>query len=217
MVVLCEIDTEYVDENGVKQPPGPLYVDQEVPDLRCFALNFTNYFTTYSLERNGILVAFTSLHNPLVNEAGDLVSDIIVCYSKSYIPYPTNQLSKEQFEQRCKQLEENNRNMEYEIQELSNIVHTQNKKVNRLKRTMRHQENVLNEKLGNTIYRMQEKIRELYHRLGEEAQEECPVCYEKIETNGLVVPGCCHYICSGCNEQCNKCPICREDYVVSVT
>ena len=212
-IVLCEIDAEYIDENGVKQQPGVMYTDQQVPELRCFVGNFGSYFNTYALERDDRIISFTALNNPLINEEGNLVSDIIVCYATSYIPYPTDQLSNKQTEERCKQLEQHAKNMEQEIHELTNIVHMQDRKLIRIKRIMRHKEFKFNNQLGNTIYRMQEKIRELYDKLGEKAQEDCPVCYEKIDTNGLVVPGCSHFICAGCNERCNKCPICREDYV----
>ena len=63
------------------------------------------------------------------------------------------------------------------------------------------------------------EIRQLRRAAGITAQQLDKLCFfsegliEKIETNKLIVPGCCHYICVDCNNRCDKCPICREEYV----
>jgi len=44
-------------------------------------------------------------------------------------------------------------------------------------------------------------------------QEDCPVCYDNIIAEKLVVPMCGHFICSTCSKLCNCCPICRLEYI----
>jgi hypothetical protein len=212
-IVLCEVDTPYMDENGEKQQAGQIMQDQEIPNVRVFETHFGDYFHPYEMERFHTSVSYTSLYYPSINDKGDLVSDIIVCYFKSYIPYPCGIMTRDQLQERCRQLERMNNELKYDLDDFANIVHTQNRKIGRLKREVKHKEAIFNDRINNAVYRMQERIREMYEKLGKEAEEECPVCYEVMKTNELMVPGCCHYICASCNEKCDKCPICREEYI----
>ncbi len=56
------------------------------------------------------------------------------------------------------------------------------------------------------------KVKELYEN--QEHKEQCPVCYDKIESKNLYVPGCAHFLCQSCAEGCihstGRCPLCRE-------
>lgn len=56
------------------------------------------------------------------------------------------------------------------------------------------------------------KVKELYEN--QEHKEQCPVCYDKIESKNLYVPGCAHFLCHSCAEGCihstGRCPLCRE-------
>ena len=54
------------------------------------------------------------------------------------------------------------------------------------------------------------KLRDIYNNTS--TKEECPVCYDKIENDKLIIPRCSHYICSDCHPRCSSCPICRIDY-----
>jgi len=213
-IVLATVDTAYIDENGEKQPAGEIMIDQEVPELRSFVHHFGNYFDLYVLERFNTIISFTTLHKPTVNDLGDIVSDIIVNYFKSYIPYPCGESSREQLLERCKQLEQMNVDLKYDLDDFANIVHTQTRKISNLKKKMRMEQERMMNQMSLNVQRMQEKIRELYGKLGESVEEECPVCYEVMKANMLVVPGCCHYICLGCSEKCDNCPLCREEYVI---
>ena len=56
--------------------------------------------------------------------------------------------------------------------------------------------------------RIQEKISNRY-----ENNDDCPVCYEKIEKTNLIVPLCFHNICVSCYDSCDYCPLCREAYL----
>jgi len=58
---------------------------------------------------------------------------------------------------------------------------------------------------------LQNKLRDFYSQLSD--KEDCPVCYEKLETEHLVIPHCAHFICDSCSHRCDTCPICREKYV----
>ena len=46
--------------------------------------------------------------------------------------------------------------------------------------------------------------------------EDCPVCLDAIQKNNLYIPLCFHYICYDCSKRCDKCPLCREPYVLLV-
>jgi hypothetical protein len=53
--------------------------------------------------------------------------------------------------------------------------------------------------------------------------EECPVCYNNLSDNGIVIPkSCIHRICIDCYSKIiigkleNKCPLCRTDYTLSI-
>jgi hypothetical protein len=64
------------------------------------------------------------------------------------------------------------------------------------------------EKMKQNTNRMADKIRQLYAAQG--GRDDCPVCYSVIEPELLVIRGCCHSICSTCDERCKNCPICRD-------
>lgn len=42
--------------------------------------------------------------------------------------------------------------------------------------------------------------------------QQCPVCYETIEPDALIVPNCTHMICDTCVRKCDNCPLCRDKY-----
>ena len=213
-ISIGRVDTAFVDQNGVQQEPGgELLIDQEMPSVECFSDVFTNHYVHYELEQNGRVLSYTSLNNCSLNAEGNFDATIEVCYYKSYIPYPSNIQSREQLEQQCRQLKISNHNLRFDLDNAFDSLRNKNKKISNLKKTLRVHEEQSNERLANTIYRMQERIRDLYAIVGKE--EECPVCYEEMHPNELVVPGCCHYICARCNQSCDKCPLCREEYVMA--
>ncbi len=60
-----------------------------------------------------------------------------------------------------------------------------------------------------------QKYQEILQKYYKESNnnQECPVCYEVINSEELYTPSCSHLICQKCSEQCkNKCPICRIKY-----
>ena len=48
-------------------------------------------------------------------------------------------------------------------------------------------------------------------RLAEEPS--CPVCLEELTNETLCKPALCHNICVDCRPVCNKCPLCRNDWI----
>lgn len=205
-------------ERGADETPSVevMMTDQELPSVDLFRRVFKSHYESYELEERGRIVSYTSV--TVVDDSapimGDLVANIEVCYHKSYLPYPSDLQSREQLMEQCRQMRIANVNLKYDLDHMFYAFQRKSRKLYHMKRTLVRQENAANEKLSNTIHRMQEKIRELYHRLGEEAREECPVCYDVMHANEIVVPGCCHFICAACNEECSKCPLCREEYIV---
>jgi hypothetical protein len=207
------IDVAHIDHNGVYQAPGAeLYTDQEMPSIECFTRVFTSHFSHYELEERGRVLSYTSLNKCEYNAEGNLDAVIEICYYKSYIPYPSTVQSREQLAEQCQRLSVTNYNLRFDLDNAFDSLRHKNKKISNLKKTLRLHEEQANDRLANTVYRMQEHIRNLYAIVGKD--EECPVCYEEMHPNELVVPGCCHYICAKCNESCDKCPLCREEYVM---
>jgi hypothetical protein len=232
-VVLCEIDRT-VEENINVPSVEIMTTDQELPTIELLQREFKEYYDQYQIEEHGRVVSYTSIcmlfYEPDTSEVAsedtslittqvnspikNLTASIEVCYYKSYLPYPSDVQTREQLLEQCKQMRIANVNLKYDLDHMFHAFQMKSRKLYHTRKLLRRQEANANDKLSNTIYRMQEKIRELYHRLGDEALEECPVCYEVMRSNEIVVPGCCHYICAACNEACDKCPLCREEYVV---
>jgi hypothetical protein len=79
------------------------------------------------------------------------------------------------------------------------------------RRLIRRERRLAMEKYSGLFTKMQNKICEYYKNSGK--SEECPVCYENIDSAKLKVPGCCHFICTDCSSRCTSCPMCREEYV----
>jgi hypothetical protein len=215
-VVLCEIKRPASDP-----PVEVMMTDQETPVTSVFVREFKAFFDPFELEEHGRVVSYTSitecgyqLQGESVDVANlDFVGKIDVCYYKAYIPYPSDLQTHAQLMEQCKQLRIANVNLKYDIDHMFHGFQAKSRKLYQTKKLLRKIEAETNEKLGNTIDRMGEKIRELYKALGESVQEECPVCYEVMSSEDIAIPGCCHYICTKCSMLCNKCPLCREEYI----
>jgi len=62
-------------------------------------------------------------------------------------------------------------------------------------------------KIVSATERLPTIIKTLYDNA--KMNEDCPVCYEKMNIDNLEVPLCGHFICSTCSTRCTNCPICR--------
>jgi len=194
---------EFMEREVVKE-------DQEVPTVDEFHTHFHEYFDKYILTRSDTVLSGLSIVDSGIGENGDLNVNIRVKYYRSHLPYPTSLQSPKQLKERCVQLQLTNCELESELQASTEVVMEQSKEIRRLKRRMNNMLVSATLKLRETIHKMQKKIRESYEELNK--AEECPVCYECIKSEELMVPACCHNICSGCYDRCEDCPICRELY-----
>jgi len=68
-----------------------------------------------------------------------------------------------------------------------------------------------NEELIKTIESLKSAYRELYLSISK--QEECPVCYCCLQYDNIELPICAHAICAKCYVKCEKCPLCRKEYL----
>lgn len=210
--VIYTIDPHTDPITGLRQPGAVVQGDQEIPEIHDFSGKFQAYFDKYIMKSHGVIVSYTSIGSVVKTDQGKLKlsARIIVCYYKSYLPYPSKKKTDEQIRDRCIFLEGENTILTEAIFDLNYINTTRANKIKELKKRLSDSkvESIL--KIRTTIYKMEAKIKELYKELGK--KDECPVCYECIKSEELVAPGCCHYICGDCYDRCDICPICRDKY-----
>jgi hypothetical protein len=208
--VLYTIDAHTNVLTGEQVEREVVMEDQDVPDDDSFRTFIDDYFGDFYLKKGEKFLSDVSVTDINIDAKCDLIAKIQVKYHKSYLPYPTKSQSPQQLKEQCAQLKLTNRELEVELQASTEVVMAQSKEIRRLKRRLNtiRVDSVL--KLRETIHRMQAKIRESYEEL--KKADECPVCYECIKSEELMVPGCCHNICTGCFDRCDSCPICRDEY-----
>jgi len=86
------------------------------------------------------------------------------------------------------------------------MVASKNKKIGTLR-------NILNrerKRAEHNYKRMQQMLRKQY--ADTDTHIECPVCYDEICPDKLIIPNCCHSICLTCVSKCDSCPLCRDVY-----
>lgn len=211
--ILYSIDS-FVDSNGVRQPKEDVEVDQEVPDKEEFENYFNGYYGGYILRSEKKVLSYVFIVEISKEEDLSLKATILICYYKSYLPYPS-------IDQTLEQLKVQNKNLVNQISYLNESLNDcqlaleyRREADTRIRIKLKRERTLFNNKLYETIHKMQLKIRGFYSK--EDNKEDCPVCYEKINDQELMVPGCCHYICQDCYKKCENCPICRENYIIPV-
>ena len=230
----------WTDREGVNHPSILTTGELDLPSPQEFTSVFNSYFEGFILKQYNSLLSYTSLANVHNNERGDLEATIVVCYYKSYLPYPSKNKTFEQLKEQCDHLEKENKELNETTRDLETLHLKQVKDIKRLKKQMNKMCVQADIEMREIIHRMQGKVRELYEKvltttlqsctklpiwfqqidivrshmiLGHSSsKEDCPVCYECIESNELIVPKCCHYICGKCYDRCDNCPICRVEY-----
>jgi len=71
--------------------------------------------------------------------------------------------------------------------------------------------NMVSKKITTLLNEIRESIKNNKVMLSE---EECPVCMEKYDLhNEFRSQYCIHTICKDCKSRCDRCPICRENYI----
>ena len=167
-------------------------------------MDFDTYFSPFRLVENLILKSFIKIENFKLVEEG-LVGFINVQYYKNHIPFPSGKISINIDYINAKLFEK-----EDEIDELLfKLEESYNNKIQQ-KRRFAKSERMYNEKIRN----MEKKIRQLYSEKTE--KEECPVCYECLDTTEMIIPDCLHNICKSCCYKCDDCPLCRLPYSTNI-
>jgi hypothetical protein len=208
-ILLYSIDS-YVDSNGVRQPKEKVEVDQEIPDIEHFKNYFNGYYSVYVLKTERKLLSYVCIADISIEEFM-LKANIIVCYYKNYLPYPSNYQTLEYFKQQNKHLIDENYKLNELLVHSRRVIEYRRDSNTKLRILLGRERQNFNDKLHEIINKMQLKIRDIYSK--DDNKEDCPVCYEKINGQELMVPGCCHYICQNCHSKCENCPICREKYI----
>lgn len=222
------IDESYIDNEGVRHSKiDEIFNDQEIPNSEDFNNSLIYYFDDYKLIEKNKIVSYVDISDHKISEEGDFRLTIVVKYYKSYMPYHSGKLSLNKIIERNENLEKENKDLlmnneiiEAAIQNISirnEYLEVSNDWLTKRKIYLENQLKKTTKNMNTTIFKMEEKIRDLYNKLNDEHKEDCPVCLEKICTEALTVPYCCHYICIECYSRCNKCPLCRDNYVVKVT
>ena len=191
-----------IDRRG--RTPEIVYRNQDLPTVRELENDFDNYFSPYRLLENLVMKSYITIVNLNLSDEG-LVGFINVFYYKNHIPFPNNQISinMDYFNARLIAKDDEIDGLMDKLDESYSNKILQKKKFAKREREY-------NEKIRN----MEKKIRQLYSEKAE--KEECPVCYECLDTNEMIIPDCLHNICTSCCYKCDECPLCRAQYSDSI-
>jgi hypothetical protein len=189
-----------------------LYQMQSIPDTEDFENSLNRHFEKYSLVVQDTYMSYVEVESS--DDQEDFLAIINVVYHKQHLPYKVYLSEKEELQAKVASLEEHVSNLKRNIKasaEMYEEKYLENTKLLRKLRRFTYKIHEANKK-DAIILAMQKKMREMY--AASEKKEDCPVCWEPICSEALVVPGCCHSICSACIERCTSCPLCRDEYLV---
>ena len=201
---------------GEWSEPGPIYVNYRgVPTPEQLKQHLNNTFDQYAVYHAQYVeerLAFVELNTVMAMEDDLAIYGVIsVVYYLGKFPYPVRLTRMQYLREKCAGLQVENSKRFADIVKLKKMVYTRNKSI------LNQQE------------RAQVTIREMYAKLlvnietgGAIAEGstlvDCPVCLNSIESaDKLMVPACCHIICTDCEARCTKCPICREIFIKTST
>jgi len=199
-----------------------VYKRQTIPSRQMFKTLVNSYFFEYRLRVDDLYMAWTDMvqmgYTNNDEENGDFTAKIEVSYFKSHMPYPICSSAEQDAKKRVKFLEKQVRELTEELATSKQLYNLMSLESDKNRRLIRRERRLVTAKFSGLFEKMQNKMREYYKDLGK--PEECPVCYENIDSAKLKVPSCCHFICTDCSSRCTTCPMCREEYVsvsISVT
>ena len=171
----------------------PIYGQHIVPTLKQFITVFNQHFHPYRLYEGRKLLSHISLRNiPTDDQVSVIVINIQIVYHKSHTPFARPLTELESYKQ--------------ENDKLYTKISAKNKRITALRKQVEQDA----ERANINYNRLQTHFRTLY--AGSNAIEECPVCYDIIVPDKLIVPGCLHNICIDCVIKCESCPLCRDKY-----
>ena len=171
----------------------PIYTQHDVPLLNDFIKSFNSHFYPYRLYvQNSLMSHIRISHNTANLPISAAPISIQVIYYKTHTPYPRPLTEREE--------------KDNEIKYLTDMVASKNKKIGTLR-------NILNrerKRAEHNYKRMQHMLRKQY--ADTDTHIECPVCFDEICPDKLIIPSCCHSICLTCVAKCDTCPLCRDEY-----
>lgn len=192
----------------------PIYQEQWIPERAEFIAMVNDYFDAYSLHQNneyGPRLSYITIRSDhlIEDDFASYTYMITVVYYKKHKPFPQNHAASDvndeipRLKTIIQTLESVNANYLSRISRLREILSDERLCLKKMSRKASRQ-NYLNHA------RTEKHIREMFATC--KVIHDCPVCFEQITPTSLVVPLCCHYICTGCASNCEKCPLCRENY-----
>jgi len=155
--------------------------------------------------------SYVSIVSSETDENG-ITGKICVVYYKQHIPYNVIKDDDEYKKKylmllkRVESLESELSTALQDIDDLQDDMLYNERKVRLLKKVYTQERNT--HKLCEA--NLSTKLREVF--ILSNKKEDCPICYEVLSDDKLVIPRCSHYICGECHSQCNECPICRTRY-----
>lgn len=204
-----DIYTVNDETNDIWEDSQPIYGVQDVPTIHQFIESFDKYFKQFRLYINNRVNSYIYISNLCESKDNSMDNEILklrVIYHKSHTPFPRPLTELEEKNKEIDRLTELVDEYEENMDDLTHRFSIVQKKLYKLKK---ENENKIER---NTInYQRTQKVwREMYTKLNE--FQPCPVCYETIEPDTLIVPNCTHMICDTCVRKCDKCPLCRDNY-----
>lgn len=167
-----------------------------LPSTSDFINNMKEYFEPYILYGHyRIKMSYIKIITEPSNNYITTI-DFEICYFRDHLPFPLQLSVPEQLIQN--------------IETLTTEIHEQGNELNRMRRKYKTEK----ERLKRVQQNIQNKMQIMYNQ--QEILDDCPVCMEPIQKDNLYVPICFHNICNDCSKRCEKCPLCRERYVVLI-
>uniref|UniRef100_A0A6C0J0Q1 RING-type domain-containing protein n=1 Tax=viral metagenome TaxID=1070528 RepID=A0A6C0J0Q1_9ZZZZ len=208
-VVLGHRDVYTVDDesNNIWEDEQPIYGEQEVPTIHEFIEAFDKYFKEFRLYINHRVVSHMYISNVWEHKSiNNEILNLKIMYHKSHTPFPRPLTELEIKNKEIDRLLTLSDEYEEAIEELTFNYSVLQKKIIKIKKAKD------TEMERNAIHytRTQKLWREMYKKINE--FQQCPVCYETIEPDALIVPNCTHMICDTCVRKCDNCPLCRDKY-----
>ena len=217
LIKLYDVDTNHTI-NGTTYGPGPMFIEQDLPTAQEFIEHFNHYFEEYAhyeeptTSGHGERTSFIETTH-LTDEGDKLVATVNVKYIKKYYPFPV-QTNVVDVETKYNELKTQHDNKCSQLLLLINDNKHYRRRLATVTRTLcKVRENMHN--VRPKITSLHNIIKTLYGKNA--TTDDCPVCYESMPVEKLVVPDCGHFICSSCSPQCTRCPICRDEGMSNYT
>lgn len=204
-----------VESNSENVENETVNTRQIIPSIENLKHYIDIYFYEHRLKIGNTFMSFVDMVNECYieddAENGSFIAKIEVCYYKSHIPFPTRLTAEQETKRKINMLEQQVRHLQGELRTTHEMYQDMAATADRNRRLIRRERSIAKEKYSTLFEKMQRKMCEYYKDSGK--PEDCPVCYETIDSTKLKVPGCCHFICTDCSQRCTSCPICREEYI----